>query len=392
LTALPSHRRLALILGGLAAMGPLAIDTYLPAFPVIAQALGTDAAHMQGTLAAYFAGLALGQAAMGPMTDRFGRRWPLLAGLTLFALASLGCALATSVEQLTLLRFAQSLGGCAGMVISRAVVRDVAQEQAAVRLMARLMLVMGLAPILAPLLGGWLLSAFGWRGIFATLAAYAAAMSCVVWFLLPETLPVERRRRDSMMGILRVYGQLLADRRFMGPALAGALPLGGMFAYIASSPFVMMEVHGLTPTVYAMVFGANAAGLIVMSQVNAWATRHLPPARLLRIALLVPLAGAVLLLIGAVMGPGLGFAFLLPGLALSIAALGAILPLSAAIAMQPHGRVAGSASALLGTLQFSLGAVAGALTGVLHDGTALPMAIVVACGSVGGFLAYRMLR
>ncbi|MBR0657242.1 multidrug effflux MFS transporter [Roseomonas arctica] len=372
-------------------MGPLAIDTYLPAFPAIALSLGTDAARMQGTLAAYFAGLALGQAAMGPASDRFGRRWPLLAGLALFAIASLGCALATSVDQLTLLRFAQSLGGCAGMVIARAVVRDVAQEQAAVRLMARLMLVMGLAPILAPLLGGWLLSVMGWRGIFATLAAYAAAMACVVWFLLPETLPVERRRRDSMMGILRVYGQLLADRRFMGPALAGALCLGGMFAYIASSPFVMMELHGLSPSVYAMVFGANAAGLILMSQVNAWATRHVSPARLLRIALLVPLAGGVLLLIGAAIGPG-GLVFLLPGLALSIAALGAILPLSAAIAMQPHGRVAGSASALLGTLQFSLGAVAGALTGLLHDGTALPMAVVVACGSLGGFLAYRVLR
>lgn len=391
MTGLPSHRRLALILGALAAMGPLAIDTYLPAFPAIAQSLGTDAAHMQGTLAAYFAGLAIGQAAFGPASDRYGRRWPLLAGLVVFVLASAGCALATSVEQLMLLRFIQSLGGCAGMVIARAVVRDVAEEQAAVRLMARLMLVMGLAPILAPLLGGWLLGFAGWRGIFAVLALYAAVMVGVIWFLLPETLPVERRRRDSVAGILRVYAQLLADRRFMGPALASGLCIAGMFAYIASSPFVMMELHGLGPTSYALVFGANAAGLILVSQVNAWATKHVASARLLRIALLVPLAGGALLLLGATMGRD-GLALLLTGLAVSIAALGAILPLSAAIAMAPHGRVAGSASALLGTLQFSLGAVAGTLTGLLHDGTALPMAVVVASGSLGGFLAYRVLR
>ncbi|MES2712949.1 MAG: multidrug effflux MFS transporter [Pseudomonadota bacterium] len=391
MTAPPSHRRLALILGGLAALGPLAIDTYLPAFPVIAQSLGTDAARMQGTLAAYFAGLAIGQAAFGPASDRFGRRWPLLAGLLVFALASAGCALATSVDQLTLLRFVQSLGGCAGMVISRAVVRDVAEEQAAVRLMARLMLVMGVAPILAPLLGGWLLGFTGWRGIFAVLAGYAALMGVVVWFMLPETLPAERRRRDSFGGILRVYGQLLADRRFMGPALAGSLCIGGMFAYIASSPFVLMELHGMAPTTYAIVFGSNAAGFILVSQVNAWATRHVAPAQLLRFALLVPLVGGVLLLAGAAMGET-GLPLLLTGLALSIASLGAILPLTVAIAMAPHKRVAGSASALIGTLQFTLGAMTGALTGILHDGTALPMAVVVAGGGLGGFLAYRVLR
>lgn len=372
-------------------MGPLAIDTYLPAFPAIARSLGTDAAHMQGTLAAYFAGLAIGQAAFGPASDRYGRRWPLLAGLVVFALASAGCALATSVEQLTLLRFIQSLGGCAGMVIARAVVRDVAEEQAAVRLMARLMLVMGLAPVLAPLLGGWLLGFAGWRGIFGVLALYAAAMAAIIWFLLPETLPAERRRRDSFMGILRVYAQLLADRRFMGPALASGLCIAGMFAYIASSPFVLMELHGLGPTSYALVFGANAAGLILASQITAWATQRIAPAALLHIALLVPQAGGALVLLGAATGQQ-GLGLLLTGLALSIASLGAILPLSAAIAMAPHGRAAGSASALLGTLQFSLGAVAGALTGLLHDGTALPMAVVVAGGSLGGFLAYRVLR
>ncbi len=391
MTGLPSHTRLALILGALAALGPLAIDTYLPAFPAIALDLGTDAPRMQGTLAAYFAGLAIGQAAFGPVTDRYGRRVPLLAGLVVFALASAGCALATSVEQLTWLRLMQSLGGCAGMVIARAVVRDVAEEQAAVRLMARLMLVMGLAPILAPLLGGWLLGFAGWRGIFVMLALYAAVMAGVIWFVLPETLPAALRRRDSAVGIMRVYGQLLKDRRFMGPALAGGLSIGGMFAYIASSPFVLMEFFGLSPTGYALVFGANAAGLILVSQITAWATKHVAPAQLLRIALLVPQAGGAVLLLGAGTGQA-GLGLVVAGLAVNVAALGAILPLSAAMAMAPHGRVAGSASALLGTLQFSLGAMAGALTGLLHDGTSMPMAVVVASSSLGGYLAYRVLR
>ena len=270
-------------------------------------------------------------------------------------------------------------------------VRDVAEERAAVRLMARLMLVMGVAPILAPLLGGWLLAGFGWRGIFAALALYATLMTAVVWRWLPETLPPERRRREPLSGVLRVYLRLLRDRHFMGTALAGAFCLAGMFAYLAASPFVLMQIHGLSPQGFALVFGGNAVGLIVMSQVTAAATRRHAPARLLRMALLVPLAAGALLVLTAATGLG-GLPLMLAALAVSVAALGAVLPLTGAIAMAPQGRNAGSASALLGTLQFGLGAVAGLLTGVLHDGTALPMALVVAGGGVCGFLAERLLR
>lgn len=387
---MPSRVQLALMLGALAAFGPLSIDTYLPAFPQIAAALGTDPARMQATLAAYFAGLAIGQTFYGPAADRFGRRGPLLTGLVIYALASAACAVASSVEALIALRFFQALGGCAGMVISRAIVRDVAEEREAVRLMSQLMLVMGVAPILAPLLGGTLLSAFGWHAIFWALGLYALIMLVVVLRLLPETLPIERRRRDSLIGILGVYLMLLRDRRFMGPALAGSLTLGGMFAYIAASPFVLMDLAGFSPGHYALIFGSNAAGLILMSQVTARLVRHFEPARMLRVALWVPV-GAGALLLASALGLG-GLPAMLVALAFAIGSLGMILPLSAAIAMSLHGRNAGSASALLGTLQFGLGALAGVATGLLHDGTAVPMAAVVASGGIGGFLAFRLLR
>lgn len=386
---MPSHARFALILGALAAFGPLSIDTYLPAFPQIAAALGTDPARMQATLASYFAGLAIGQSCYGPAADRWGRRGPLLAGLVIYAIASAACAVATSVEALIALRFFQALGGCAGMVVSRAVVRDVAEEREAVRLMSQLMLVMGVAPILAPMLGGSLLSAFGWHAIFWALSVYALVMLAVTLRFLPETLPIERRRRDSPAGILGVYLMLLRDRRFMGPVLAGSLTLGGMFAYIAASPFVLIELHGFSPTHFALIFGSNAAGLILMSQVTARLVRRFEPARMLRAALYVPV-GAGALLLASALGIG-GLPTMLLALFFAIGSLGAILPLSSAMAMSLHGRNAGSASALLGTLQFGFGALAGIATGLLHDGTALPMAIVVACGGIGGFLAFRLL-
>jgi DHA1 family bicyclomycin/chloramphenicol resistance-like MFS transporter len=386
----PSHARFALILGALAALGPLSIDMYLPAFPQIATALATDPARMQATLASYFAGLAIGQSCYGPAADRWGRRGPLLFGLVVYVLASVACAVASSVEALIALRFAQALGGCAGMVISRAVVRDVAEEREAVRLMSQLMLVMGLAPILAPLFGGWLLAAFGWHAIFWALALYGSAMLLVTLRLLPETLAVERRRHDSLAGILGVYLMLLRDRRYMGATLAGALTLGGMFAYIAASPFVLMELSGFSPGQYAVIFGSNAAGLILMSQVTARLVRRYAPAAMLRVALMVPVA-AGLVLVASALGIG-GLPLMLAALACAIGSLGMILPLSSAIAMSLHGRNAGSASALLGTLQFGLGAVAGIATGLLHDGTAMPMALVVATGGIGGFLAQRLLR
>jgi DHA1 family bicyclomycin/chloramphenicol resistance-like MFS transporter len=379
----PGHRRLALILGALAAIGPFSIDMYLPALPALGASLGASAGAVQGTLAVYFLGLAFGQVLYGPLSDRHGRRRPLFAGLGLYTLAAAACALAPDIGTLTGARLMQALGGCAGMVVSRAVVRDVTDERGAVRLMARLMLVMGVAPIIAPLIGGALLPAFGWRGIFWALACYGAVLLLLVALFLPETLPPPRRRREGVLATLGIWGGLLRDARFMGHALAGGFVIAGMFAYISGSPFVFMELHGVPAGQYGFYFGANALGIMVAGQVVGRLAQRVAPARLLPLVIRVPPLAGLALLAAAVSGAG-GFPALLLPLFCYVAMIGAVMPLTVALGMGPHGAVAGSASALMGTLQFAIGAVAGALLGALQDGTAVPMAAVIAgCGMAG---------
>src|SRR4051794_11793934 len=260
---LPRPWLLPLILGAMSAFGPLATDMYLPAFPAIAAGLPADPAAVQGTLAAFFAGMAAAQLFYGPLADRLGRKPPLLLGLAIFTLASLGCAVTADIGTLTWLRFGQGLGGCAGMVMARAIVRDLAEGHAAIRLMAQLGLVQGLAPILAPSIGGALLGLGSWRLIFWVLAAYAALLAVVVVLALPESLEPERRRRDGPAAIIRTYLRLLRDRHFLGHTLAAVPPLAGMFAYIGSSPFVYMELFGVSPQHYGLFFGANAFGIMI---------------------------------------------------------------------------------------------------------------------------------
>ncbi|WP_342451518.1 Bcr/CflA family multidrug efflux MFS transporter [Roseomonas nitratireducens] len=382
----PSHRTLALILGALAGMGPFSVDMYLPAFPALAQSLETTPGAVQGTLAVYFLGMAVGQVFYGPVADRFGRRAPLFAGLGLFALASAVCAAAPDIGSLTLARLAQALGGCSGMVIARAVVRDVTDERGAVRLMASLMLVMSIAPIVAPLVGGAMLPVFGWRGIFVVLALYGAAMMLLIALYLPETLPPERRRRDGLVATLGIWWGLLRDARFMGHALAGGFIIGGMFAYIIGSPFVFMELHGVQPGHYGFYFGANAVGIMVVGQVASRLAQKVAPARLLPVVLAVAaVAGLALLLVTAT--GAFGFRGIVVALFGYVAMIGAVMPLTVALGMGPHGRIAGNASALMGTLQFGIGAAVGAVLGLAQDGTALPMAAVIAACGVAGWAA-----
>ena len=377
------HRRLAILLGALTATGPLAIDMYLPAFPSIAAELRAEPAEVQRTLAAFFLGMALGQLVHGPLADRLGRKVPLIGGLALFAAASAACALADTTGQLVALRFLQALGGCAGVVVARAVVRDLFEDREAVRMMSAMMLAMGVAPILAPVIGGALLGLAGWRAVFALLAFYGAALALLAAFVLAESLPPSRRRRDGPVAVLVTYGSILRDRRFISRVLAGAATMGGLFAYLAGSPFVVMELHGLSPGMYGLVFGANAAGLIGMSQVVARLVRRHEPAVLLRCMLAGSAVSGLLVLGGAVSGLGSLAGILVP-LFVYIALLGAVLPLASALAMAPMGRAAGSASALIGSLQFGTGALAGLALGALHDGTAVPMAALVACGGLAG--------
>jgi DHA1 family bicyclomycin/chloramphenicol resistance-like MFS transporter len=384
------HYALAVILGALTAMGPLAIDMYLPALPSIARDLQTTAAAVQVSLAVYFAGIAIGQAFYGPMSDRVGRKPALYLGLTVFIAASIGCAGADGVRELIVFRFLQALGGCAPLVVPRAVVRDYFDERGSVRMLSMLVLIMGLAPILAPLIGGQLLLRFGWRSIFVLLAGYGVVWLAVAVFLMPESLPPERRRRQPIAAVLATYGRLLTDRPYLGQVIAGGLIFAGLLAYISGSPFVFIEVFGVAPARFGLYFGANAIGLIVASQVNRWLAARVRPQRIVTAVLPVAMTAGIVLLAAALTGVG-GFAGILIPLFVFVACHGFTMPNTTALAMAPHGQEAGSASALLGTLQFVLGALAGALVGAFANGTAVPLAAVIAgCGVAALAVHYAM--
>lgn len=371
--------RTVLILGALSAFGPLAIDFYLPGFPAMAQAFATDEKHIQATLAAYFLGLSLGQLAYGPVADRFGRRIPLLIGLVLFTVASLACAFAPTLEALIVARFVQALGGCAGMVLSRAIVSDTCDAVGSAKVFSQLMLVMGLAPILAPMFGGVLVSLHGWQSIFLVLTVFSALCSLAVLLGLPESLPAHQPRQP-LSGALRQYGRLLNDRVFLGHALTGGVAIAGMFAYIAGSPFVFIKLYGVPAEHYGWLFGTNAAGFILMAQVNARLLARRGPAALLSRAVWVYVTAGLVLLALSAMHPTALWPLLIP-LFIGIASLGAIVPNASACAMSGQGARAGSASALLGCLQFSVAAGAAALVSALDDGSAIPMALVISlCG------------
>ncbi|WP_434602721.1 multidrug effflux MFS transporter [Pseudomonas sp. Z4-7] len=385
--------RTILILGALSAFGPLAIDFYLPAFPAMAIAFGTDENHVQLTLAAYFLGLSLGQLAYGPVADRFGRRIPLLTGVGLFTVASLACAYAPSLEWLIGARFVQALGGCAGMVISRAVVSDKCDAVGSAKVFSQLMLVMGLAPILAPMLGGLLVNLYGWQSIFIGLTLFSALAATAVALWLPESLPAHVPRQP-LSGALRQYGRLLTDSVFLGHALTGGIAIAGMFAYIAGSPFVFIKLYGVPAEHFGWLFGTNAAGFILVAQVNARLLSRRGPAFLLARAVWVYWIAGLSLLAVSALQPERLWPLLIP-LFICIASLGCILPNASACAMKGQGARAGSASAMLGCLQFSVAAGAAALVAALHDGTAVPMAMVISlCGLlvVGAAMLTRRLQ
>ncbi|BDG10199.1 multidrug effflux MFS transporter [Anaeromyxobacter paludicola] len=383
----PSPRRLTLLLGALSAIGPLSIDMYLPSFPSVARALGTSVAAVQLTLATYLAGLAMGQLAYGPLSDRFGRRAPLLAGLALYAAAGLACAAAPSLAFLAAARFVQALGGCAGLVIARAVVRDRFDVRDSARLYASLMLVMGAAPILAPLLGGQLLLLGGWRAIFGVLAAAGLALAAMVALGLPETLPRERRQRHGPGEIVRALGEALSHGPFVRLSLAGGAVQAAMFAYIAGSPFVLIELFGIPPARFGLVFGANAFGIIAASQLSRFlaARRGVMPPLRAGVAAAVVGYGALFAAVHA----GGGLWLVLPGLFLGVASYGLVAPSATAAAMEHFEARAGSASAVLGVLQSTAGALAATAVSGLADGTARPLAgVTLACALLAAALLW----
>jgi len=363
---------------------------YLPGLPRIAREFGVTAAQTQLTLSIFFVGMAAGQALYGPVCDRVGRKAPLAAGCVVYVLASLGCAFAPSITFLIGLRLLQALGGCAGIVIARSIVRDLFAERESARVYSFLTLVMGLAPVLAPLAGGQLLAVAGWRSIFLSLAGFGLGCLALVLVALPETLPEARRSRGGLGNVLRRYAELLADRRFVGYALAAGLIYAGMFAYIAGSPFVIIELYGVAPQDYGWIFGANALGLIAASQLNRRLLLRYSGDTILKAALASVMVAGLLLVLVAASGVG-GLAGLLVPLFVCVAGVGLVGPNATAAAMAPYGRMAGSASALLGTGQFIVGAASSASVGALDNGSAVPMAAVIAGCACAAVAVYTVL-
>jgi len=377
------------LLGSLSALGPFSIDMYLPAMPAMRAHFAATTGATQATLSAYFVGLALGQLMVGPVADRIGRRGPMLFGLSLYALASLGCMFAPTMEVLIAMRFLQAVGACAGMVVPRAILRDLYPPQNMARMLSMLLLVMGIAPIIAPMVGTAIHTHFGWQALFGVLCAYGVIVAVVVWRYLPETLAAPSPHA-TLRHTTQTYLRMLGHRRFMGYSLAGGIAQAGMFAYIASSSFVFLEAYGLTPAHYALLFGAVAIGLITASQVNSRLLRRIAAERLLRTALWVFLGASAALLAVTLTrfgGPWSAGAALL----LAIGSLGFSFPNSIAAAMSPFGDRAGMAAALLGSLQFSFAGIASYVAGRSFDGTGVPMALVILACAISANLLLRVL-
>jgi MFS transporter, DHA1 family, multidrug resistance protein len=383
-----SFFRAALVLGLLSAIGPFAIDMYLPALPSIGQTLGASMGAVQASLMAFFISLGIGQIIYGPVSDMVGRKAPLYFGLLLFAAGSIGCALAPDIHTLVVLRFVQGLGACAGMVVPRAVVRDLHTGNDAARLMSLLMLVFSVSPILAPLAGSLLIESFGWRSVFWAVTVAAAAGLLLVGFSLPETRPPEQRVDSSFGSALKAYGVLLRDRHFLGLVFIGAFGISSFFAYLANSSFVLIDHYGLTPRQYSIAFAVNAASFIGVSQFTGKLAARFGLVSIVKVAVTGYAAVMALLLVLNLAGIerlDVMIALLLVGYGF----LGLVVPTTAVLALEEHGAIAGTASALMGTLQFVTGAVVMATVGVFADGTALPMVAGIAGCAL---LAYAMAR
>ncbi len=373
---------LILLLGALAAISPLSIDMYLPGFKAIALSLKTDVAQVGLTLSSYFLGISFGQLAYGPLIERFGRKKPLLIGLGIYAVSSIGCALAFNIESLILARFLMAIGGCVGMVASRAVVRDLFPVSETARIFSFLLLVMGIAPIIGPTIGGIVVATAGWRTIFVILTVFSLLLIGTYALFFQESKPADPSVSLKPLAVLKGYGEVLKQPQFVVFSLAAGVTSGGMFAYISGAPFLFMEEFGLTEQQFGWMFGLNAFGLIGGSQLNRlWLTKSNSAAISLQMnSLQVVLS--VILLIGSMLGilniyASFGLIFLY------MTCLGFMNPNNTALALAPFTKGIGNASALTGFTQMAIGAAASALISHFHNDTSLPMMIaMLTCGAL----------
>lgn len=382
--------RFILLLGALVAFGPLAIDLYLPALPAIAVGLAASAEAVQSSITVFLAGFAVGMLFYGPISDRYGRRVVMLTGIALFALASLACLLATAVEQLILARFVQALGGGAASVLARAVVRDVYSPTEAIRKLSLMAMVTAIAPLLAPLLGSALLAGFGWRGTFAAVLAWGLLSLAVVWRMLPETLPAERRGQLSLAAAFAAYGRLACDPVAIGLLLAGGMSFAAMFAYITASPFYFIALQQLSPAAYGALFAANALGIFAANYVNSRLVKSRGAAAMAGIGCASGFAGALLLWVAMAAGDALPA--VIAGLFVVVSMTGLLGANCVGLLMARYPQNAGAAAALFGSSQFGFGMWASAAVSYTHDGSGRPMAWVIVATmtlSLIGYLLYR---
>jgi len=371
----PTPWGLVVLLGSLTAMGPLAIDMYLPSLPSISRDLHASPGEVSVTLAAFFAGLGCGQFIFGPLSDRIGRRPPLILGVALFLVGAVLCATATNIWWLVAARFLQALGGSAGQVITRATVRDRFSHQMAARVLSLLMLVMGLAPIVAPIFGGYLLVGAGWQSIFWFQAGYTVLLLIAVTFAMRESRPPEARAHARGENVWRSYALLLGDRRVIGFALSGAFNSGAMFGWIAMSSYLLIEVYGVSPQDFGWWFSGNAIGFIGLSQVNAHLLRRWTPEEILVRARPISVVFAAIIVLDAFTGWGGMLGVVIP-LYLTIGSFGLVGPNTQAAAMNVDPMRTGAISSIVGGFSFAMGATVSAAGGYLHDGTPRPFAIL----------------
>jgi len=374
---------LILILGLLSAIGPFSIDMYLPGFPAIAKDLNTTVDYVSYSLASFFIGISFGQLICGPLLDRFGRKWPLYIGLVIYIFACLGCAFSTSIEALVIFRFFQAIGGCVGSVAPRAIIRDVFPLNENAKVFSLMILILGVSPILAPTIGSYTIAMFGWHSVFIILTVVSALLLLAVIFWLPESKQPDPTFSLKPRPILLSFLSVLKNPQFYTYAFTGAVASAGLFAYLSGSPFVFMQLYGVTEQQYGWIFALIASGLIASSQLNTYLLRTYTSEKIMTTLLVIQVSIGMLLFLGSffdVLGlfgtVGLIFLFL--------SCQGFSFPNSAALSMAPFSKEAGSASALMGAIQMGLGALAAALVGFLNATSALPMTGVMAsCTSIG---------